>query len=233
VPAEVKDKWENTLAGRRDLIYNRLMTKIPDEPTFISKIAEASHEVWSDFVSPQWTDYYLVTLKQRIKLSTAFGKWQPAVIEAFKPGGVFETNVALKKDRLDFLRYPLGNVGIKYLGWGPGYLAVGFITGDQRVKRYLRPDDVKTGEPVNAFPEDIVKFVRPTLIAMLTQGAVLAYYAHEKGLDALRDQVISLVNAKTDNVCTSLKKTEYTVVFARLEIDDEGNLVVHSRVESA
>ena len=233
VPEEVKTKWENTLLSRRDLIYERLMTKIPDEPDFISKIADASYEVWKDFVSPDWTDYYLVTLKQRIKLSTAFGKWKPAVIEAFKPGGIFETNVTAKADRLDMLKYPLGNVGIRYLGWGPGYIAVGFITGDQRVKRYVRAGDTATGEPVNAFPEDIIKFVRPTLVAMLTQGAVLAYYAHEKGFDTLRDQVISLVNTKTDTICTSLKKADYSVVFAKIEVDTEGNLVVHSRVETA
>jgi len=233
VPTEIKDKWESTLLGRRDLIYSRLLTKIPDEESFLSKIAEASSEVWTDFVNPSWTDYYLITLKQRIKLSTAYDKWNVGVIDAFKAGGRFDTGVSLKKDRLDMLKYTLGNVGIRYLGWGPGYKAVGYITGDHRVKRYIVAGETTVGEPVNAFPEDIIKFVRPTLIAMLTQGAVLAYYAHEKGLNTLRDQVITLVNSKTDAICTGLKKTEYTDVYAKLEIDENGNLVVHSRAETA
>jgi len=233
VPAEIKDKWETTLLSRRDLIYSRLMTKIPDEETFQDKIAAASHEVWRTFVAPDWPDYYLVLLKQNIKLSIAYPKWFTGVVDAFKEGGRFESGVSLKKDRLDLLRYTLGNVGIRYLGWGPGYKAVGFITGDLRVKRYVVSGETVVGEPVNAFPEDVVKFVRPTLIAMLTQGAVLALYAHEHGLAALRDQVISIVNAKTDSICTSLKKTEYTLVYARLEYDPDENVIkVHSRVES-
>jgi len=232
VPAEIKDKWESTLLDRRALIYSRLMTKIPSEAEFIDRIADASSDVWETFPNPDFPDYYLITLKQRIKLSTAFPKWQPAVIDAFSEGGRFETGVSLKKDRLDMLRYTLGNVGVRYLGWGPGYKAVGAITGDLRITRYIVSGETFTGSPVNAFPEDVVKFVRPTLLAMLTQGAVLAYYAHEKGLDTLRDQVISLVNGKTDAICSGLKKTEYTVLYAKLEVAD-GSLVVHSRAETA
>ena len=233
VPSDVKDKWKDTLLLRRELIYSRLLTKIPDEDSFISRIAEPSHEAWKAFVSTEWPDYYLVTLKQNIKLSVAFGKWQPAVIDAFQPGGRFENGVQLKVDRLDMLKYTLGNVGVRYLGWGPGYKAVGAITGDLRISRYIEADETLNGTPVNAFPEDVVNFVRPTLIAMLTQGAVLAYYAHEKGLNALRDQVITIVNSKTDSICTSLKKAEYTVVYARLEVNpDTGKLQVHSRVEA-
>jgi len=234
VPEDVKSKWLNTLLDRRSLIYSRLMAKIPDEASFIDKIAAPSHEVWKSFVAADWPDYYLVTLKHNIKLSIAYPRWSPAVIDAFQPGGRFEAGVQLKADRLEMLRYPLGNTGIRYLGWGPGYKAVGYITGDARVKRYILSGETAVGDPVNAFPEDVVKFVRPTLMAMLTQGAVLALYAHEKGLATLRDQVITLVNAKTDAICTGLKKTEYTVVYARLEYDDVENVIkVHSRVESA
>jgi len=234
VPSEIKDKWETTLLNRRDLIYSRLLTKISDEDGFIDKIADASHEVWKNFVSPDWTDYYLVTLKQNIKLSIAYPKWNTGVIEAFKPGGRFDEGVSLKKDRLDLLKYTLGNVGVKYLGWGPGYKAVGFITGDLRVKRYIVSGETVTGEPINAFPEDVVKFVRPALVAILTQGAVLTMYAHEHGLANLRDQVISLINAKADSICTALKKADYTVVYARLEYDpDDSQIKVHSRVETA
>jgi len=233
VPAEVKDKWETTLLNRRDLIYSRLITKIPDETSFLDKIADASSDVWETFPSPEFPDYYLIKLKQRLKLSTAFDKWQPAVIDAFKVGGRFESGVSLKKNRLDFLKYTLGNTGIRYLGWGPGYKAVGAITGDLRITRYIVSGETLTGAPVNAFPEEVVKFVRPTLIAMMTQGAVLAYYAHEKGLSALRDQVITLVNAKSDAICTGLKKTEYTVVYCKLEVSPAEELIIHSRVESA
>ena len=233
VPAEVKDKWSNTLIDRRSLIYGRLMTKIPDETAFIDKIADASSDVWETFPNPDFPDYYLILLKQRIKLSTAFNKWNVGVIDAFSPGGRFESGINLKKDRLDMLRYTLGSTGIRYLGWGPGYKAVGAITGDLRITRYIVSGETLTGAPVNAFPEEVVKFVRPTLIAMMTQGAVLAYYAHEKGLNALRDQVISIVNSKSDAVCTGLKKTEYTVVYCKLEIDGNGNLVIHSRAETA
>ena len=232
VPSEIIDKWATTLTDRRALIYSRLMTKIPDETAFKDKIASPSHEVWRTFVNPAFADYYLILLKQNIKISIAHPRWKVGVIDAFSVGGRFETGVDLKKDRLAQLKYTLGNVGIRYLGWKPGYKAVGYITGDLRVKRYIEAGETVVGEPVNAFPEEYVKFVRPTLIAMLTQGAVLSLYAHENGLSALRDQVITLVNAKTDAICSGLKKAEYTLVYARLEYDPaENKIFVHSRVE--
>lgn len=233
VPAEIKDKWYNTLSLRRDMIYGRLLTKIPDETSFLTKIADASSDVWESFVNPAIPNYYFVTLKQRVKLSGAHSKWLDGVVDAFKAGGRFEQGVSLKKDRIDLLKYTLGNVGVRYLGWGPGYKAVGFITGDLRVTRYVTGTETVTGNPVNAFPEEVVKFVRPTLIAMLTQGAVLALLAEENGLSTLRDQVITQTNTNTDTICTGLKKATYTLVYARLEYDaTAGQIKVHSRVES-
>ena len=231
---EIISKWESTLLARRDLIYHRLLTKIPDEPSFLSRIADASADQWEAFVSPYYPRADFIKLKQRVKISIAYPRWNSAVIQAFSPGGIFEQNVTAKKDRLAQVIYTLANVGVRYMGWGPGYKAVGALTGDKRITRYIGANETLVGEPVNVFPEGVVKFVRPALIALLTQGAVLATYANEKGLSDLRDLVITTVNSDLDTIVNGLKKPEYTVAYVHLEYDATTGLInVHARAETA
>lgn len=231
---EIISKWESTLLARRDLIYNRLLTKIPDEASFLSRIADASADQWENFVSPYYPRADFIKLKQRVKISIAYPRWSAEVIKAFSPGGIFETNVSAKKDRLAQVIYTLANVGARYMGWGPGYKAVGAITGDTRITRYVGANETLTGTPVNVFPEGVVKFVRPALIALLTQGAVLAMYANEKGFSDLRDAVITTVNTDLDTIVNGLKKPEYTVAYVHLEFDAAAGVInVHARAETA
>ena len=231
VPAKIKDKWLNTLLGRRELIYDRIMTKIPDDNAFITKLADPSSEAWKDFVSPYWANAQMIILKQNVKIHIAGPRYRSAVIKAFEPGGIFETNVQLKADRFNQARYPLGGVGIRYLvGWGPEYKAVGLITGDKRVKKYITTGETFSGNAVDVFGPGKVKFLRPTLIAMLTQGLVLAQYAHEAGFSDLRDQVINTVNANIAEIINANKKPEYDVTL-QIGFDAEaGKLYVYAKV---
>ena len=231
VPSEILDKWSETLKMRRDLIYSRLMLKVPTEEDFLSKIATSSSVQWENFVNPAFPDGYLITLKQRIKLAVSYPRWNTGIVDAFKIGGRFEQGIDLKKDRFAQVRYTLGNVGIRYLGWGPGYKAVGFVTGDHRVLFIPVPEESITGEPMSAFPPEYVEFVRPALIAMLTQGAVLALYADEQGLESLRDMVVGAVNMKISSYMAPLLIPDYSQTILELSYNpDTGKIEVHASV---
>ena len=233
VPAELVNeviaRWETNLLGARDVIYARLLKKIPDEPSFRDRIADASSDVWETFVNPYYINADFIKLKQRVKLAAAYPRWNAAVIAAFSPGGIFETNVTAKKDRMAQAIYTLAGVGARHLGWGPIYKAVGAITGDLRIVRYIGANETLTGTPFSAFPAGVVKFVRANLVPLLTQGAVLALYAIEAGLTTLRDTIIQTVNANSDAVVNGLKDPAVVSVYVHLEYDaTTGQLKIHS-----
>jgi len=224
VPVQVKDKWYEKLIELQMLIYNRITTKIPDEQAYINKLAKPSADAWQYFVSPYWTDSELIRLKQRVKVSMAGNKYLANIIRAFITENIFGKNVydaRYKLDTIDMIRYTLGGVGIRYAtGWGAIYKAVGVLTGDTRIVNYITTEDVFEGPVVNAFPENIVRFLRPALIAEMTQGAVLATFAIEHGLTALRDAVIANVNAKLSAIVNALKKPDFTTVVLKLDYID-------------
>jgi len=219
VPAEVLDEWETTLKAERARILSALQEKIPNATEFINKLANPAYQQWQNFINPAWADADFIKLKYQVKLKTAYGSWSTGIQNAFAEGGTFETNVTSKKDKLQKLRYVLGAVGLKYLiGWGPAYKAMAVITGDNRVSLYFGANDSFTGNIVNAFPTNVVKFVRPMGIAILTQGLVIAQYAHEQGLASERDAVITAINAKLDN---SVEKLIDTTAYSALDVSIE------------
>ena len=212
VPSDIMDEWEQTLKGERARILSALTTKIPNADAFKSKIAEPAYTVWESFVSDTFPDVDLIKLKMRIKLLTAYDSWNTGVQNAFAEGGTFETNVTNKKDKFAKARYPMGVTGIRYkVGWLCGYKALGVITGDVRVLKYMGTDDSISGEVTNIFPSGVNKFVRALGLPIIVQGLVIAQYAHENGLDSERDAVISATNTKLDNTVEKLVNTGYTL----------------------
>ncbi|MHC1627902.1 MAG: hypothetical protein ACXQTI_03615 [Candidatus Nezhaarchaeales archaeon] len=234
VPAEVLDEWESTLKAERARILSALLEKIPSESEFISKLAEPAYQGWANFINPTYPDADMRKLKFRVKIKGAYEDWQTGVQNAFAEGGTFDTNVTNKKAKMNKLRYVTGAVGIRYkTGWGVAYKALGLITGDSRVKLYFGANDnLITGDVMSIFPAGIVKWVRALGIGILTQGLVIAQYAHEAGLATDRDAVISAVNAKIDDSVEKLVSEGYSLELA-IEFDGVANkLAVHETVTS-
>jgi len=234
VPAEILDEWESTLKAERARILSALQEKIPSESEFISKLAEPAYQGWANFINPNYPDADFRKLKFRVKIKGAYENWNTGIQNAFAEGGTFETNVTNKKSKMTKLRYVTGAVGVKYkTGWGVAYKALGLITGDSRVKLYFGANDnLIAGDVMSIFPAGIVKWVRAMGIGILTQGLVIAQYAHEAGLASDRDAVIAAVNSKIDESIEKLVLPEYTLELA-IEFDGVANkLLVHETVTS-
>ena len=217
VPTELMDEWELTLKGERARILSALQEKIPNATAFLTKLASPAVAAWSAFVSDTWPDADFIKLKHEIKLKGAYNSWSEGITNAFAEGGTFETNITNKKDKFQKARYPMGAVGVKYkVGWGPAYKALGVISGDARVAIYMTAEDTLNGSILDVFLPGAAKFARATGVPIMTQGLVLAYYAHEAGLDTERDAVITAINTKLAN--TVLKMVDETNHVVTLEI---------------
>jgi len=234
VPTELMDEWELTLKGERDRILAALQEKIPNATAFLTKLASPAVAAWSAFVSDTWPDADFIKLKHEIKLKGAYNSWSEGITNAFAEGGTFETNITNKKDKFQKARYPMGAVGVKYkVGWGPAYKALGVISGDARVAIYMTAEDTLNGSILDVFLPGAAKFARATGVPIMTQGLVLAYYAHEAGLDTERDAVITAINTKLAN--TVLKMVDETNHVVTLEIGYDAvadKIYAHSKSET-
>jgi len=234
VPTELVSEWETTLKGERARILNALLEKIPNATAFINKLALPASERWLSFINPEWPDSFMVVLKHGVKLKGAFASWNEGVQNAFKEGGTFETNVSAKKDKFQKARYTMGSVGIKYkTAWGPAYKAIGVISGDTRVVTYMGANDVFSGTVANVFLAGATKYARAIAVPAITQGLVIAQYAHEAGLTTERSQVISVVNSKLANTVLKMVDTNRFNVTLNIGFDSVANkLYVYTKAET-
>jgi len=234
VPDEIMTEWENTLKGERARILSALQEKIPNADAFLTKLANPAIEGWSGFVASDWEDRDLILMKYQVKLKGAYDEWNTGVQNAFAEGGTFETNVTNKKSKFQMARYPMGAVGIRYkIAWGPAYKAIGVISGDHRVKNYMGTNDTFTGSIVNVFLPGARKVARPTAIAKIVQGLVIAQYAHEAGLTSERDAIITTINTHLANSVLKMVDTSKYTVTLEIGFDDvAGKLYAYSKAES-
>jgi len=224
VPTAILEKWYNRLEASADMIYERIMTKIPDVNAYMKYLADPSAEVWKHFVSDYWPNADMIRLKQNVKVHSAGDRYLKGVISAYVTEKIFQKNVAMKKDRLEQARFTLSGVGVRYMmGWGPEYKAVGAITGDYRIKQYITSSETFQGEPVLCFPPTMVKFIRPTLIAKLTQGLVYASYALQTGLVPFVEKIVADVNKDLQDFVNAYKLSEFSEVSIGLEYKSNEN----------
>jgi len=203
IATAIKDEWETTLKGERDRILTALGTKIPDSAAFADKIADASSDEYAAFlatVGGKW-DVDQIEAKQRVKLAARYSVWKTGIESAFKVGGTFETNVTAKKAKFSELRRVIGLVGHKSLGtWNPAVMGILLLRGDTRVPRYFDANDSFSGTLENVCDPRKGALGTPSLVAEIVQACVLAKYANEGGLTAIRDAIITASNTRLDAI---------------------------------
>jgi len=203
VASAIMDEWETTLKGERARILSALTTKIPDLSAFQDKIADASSDAYADFlatVGGKW-DVDMIEAKQRVKLATRYTVWKAGIDNAFKVGGTFETNVTAKKDKFNEARRVIGVVGHKALGsWNPAVMGTLLLRGDTRCARYFDANDSWSGTLESVVDARKGALLTPSIVAETVQACVIAKYANEGGLTALRDTIISNANTRLDAI---------------------------------
>ena len=234
VPDEIMTEWETTLKGERARILSALQEKIPNADAFINKLANPAIERWQNFVASDWEDRDLILMKFQVKLKGAYDDFNAGIQNAFAEGGTFEQNVTNKKSKFQMARYTMGATGIRYkTAWGPAYKAIGVISGDQRVKNYMGANDSFSGNVVNVFLPGTRKVARATAIPKITQGLVIAQYAHEAGLASERDAIISTINTHLSNSVLKMVDTSKYTVTLQIGFDDvAGKLYAYAKAET-
>jgi len=218
VPSDVKDEWANTLAGEMSRIYTNLLSKIPNQDAFQSRLATPASERYSDFLASTGASWNaaIIKLKHKIKLGRAYSSWSSGIGEAF--GGTnpyFDDRVLAKKAKYGNAKYVLAGVGLKYdvagFGcWRPIVKGVLFMRGDKRPMNYLTADESFSGTLHSVFDAVKGRLVTPSIIAHSVYAVVMAWYAHEAGETSTRDTILSNATTMIANFINLAKDTTHS-----------------------
>ena len=249
-PEVILALWEARLKSANNMIYERLMSKIPNAEAFVKYLATPSSDQYELFVNPNYPRADFIKLKQRIKLAGAYPYWKAGIDKAFTiPEGETESyfmkQVTAKKEKMRHAVITLANVGTrsgifeldgKKIFWGPGVKAVLLFTNDRRVLNYIDPDlDNLTAGPYQVIDPAVSNTSRPELIAILTQGVALAQWGY---IGDRRDLIQTVVAAVNDILAKAISgrlasDIDATNTYIRLEYDSNTNtLSVHAHAET-
>lgn len=209
LPTGVLDEWEQTLKAEQARIKASLDAKIPDSTAFLSRIADASSDVYEEFlatVGAQW-DVNIIELKQRIKLAGKYPEWLTGIVNAFGAGGYFGDRVTSKKEKYKLARFVMGAVGHRatvggsFGVWNPVTMGVLLMRGDKRPFRYFDANDSiapNEGAHEVAFDAQLGALITPSLIAKAVQGVMFAKYADDGGKNEawIDSNIVTPFNAK-------------------------------------
>jgi len=208
LPTSVLDEWKATLKGEQARIKASLDAKIASESEFQDRIADASSDEYESFlatVGGKW-DADVIEMKQRVKLARQYTPWKNGVEDAFKVGGYFPDRVDEKADKFKLARYVMGAVGHRasvggsFGVWNPASVGVLLLRGDTRPARYFDANDSFSGTLENVCDAVKGRLITPSILAHAVYGCVMAKFANEGGLTALRDTIISDANTVIDDL---------------------------------
>lgn len=145
--------WSNGLSNNTDKMIDRIESSIPDEITYLSKIAEPAEQEFRNLLNPAFVSRKGKT-KDRInetqayKINKAWNKYKRNRDHMFETvDGVvakrFKDKVAASKNNYGerLSETTLSFTGIKSMESGPVRIAIYWLTGDLKARRLLRQSD--------------------------------------------------------------------------------------------
>ncbi|MBI4834525.1 MAG: hypothetical protein HY811_06880 [Planctomycetes bacterium] len=183
---KMAELWSEGLTGNADKLIERLKAVIPDEMSYLSKMAEPAEQAYQNvldpaFVSRRGKNKSKINASQAYKIKRAWAKYLRNLDHAFETvDGVtakrFKDNViAAKEDYAERLsESTLALTGIKALESGPARIAVYWLSGDSKAKGMMRAADLymAPSEPFNVTTAEKKNSLRVLLISRLIQGGI-------------------------------------------------------------
>ncbi|MBI4835106.1 MAG: trypsin-like peptidase domain-containing protein [Planctomycetes bacterium] len=188
---KMAELWANGLSNNADKLIDRIKTTIPDEITYLSRIAEPAEQEFRKvldpaFISRKGKNKNRINATQAYKIKQAWARYLKNLEYMFENvDGVaakrFKDKVQASKDayadRLS--ETTLALTGVKALESGPARIAVFWLSGDSKAKGLMRAADqyVAASEPFNVTTMEKRNSLRSLLFARLIQGGITIIHA--------------------------------------------------------
>jgi hypothetical protein len=181
----IVEKWARTLKAESPDMYDKIMSRIPDEQRFAERLAQPASAGYKGFVSPTFTSK---SGQEAFEIESAHGANLKRSYEKFlaKVKYAFETveGVAAKrfKELVDLMKPTFGKgvsertlpfTGTKVEGRGCAPIGAHWLVNDKRVIDWLRAgDEVLAGGPyLVTFPNQISSFKAALTGRLIQAGA--------------------------------------------------------------
>ncbi|MFH1231015.1 MAG: hypothetical protein V1709_05905 [Planctomycetota bacterium] len=181
VTGDMPDRWANGLKNAAETMNDRRQAKIPDDETFIHRLAGPSTEgyapyVPTGFISKSDRSAEAIRGTHSTNITTAFNRWNDKINKAFatSPDGVvakeFKEKVDASKD-IWAIRVGEGVLrltGNKIRGRGVAPIAAFYLVGDKRAGDWIHADDYADG-----MPYDIAKIYQRVALKAAVQQRII------------------------------------------------------------
>ena len=200
--------WSDGLSNNAGKIDERRKESIPDEITYLSKVAEPSEQEFrklidAAFISRSGKNKAGINATQANKIKKAWRKYQRNWDHQFADDAKrFKDKVKAAEDTYaeKVSETTLALTGLKSLESGPARIAVYWLTGDPKARGLMRPADheVEPSQPFNITTATQRNSLRALLFSRLVQSGMAILHAN------FDTTVISDMNALDNHLAQSL-----------------------------
>jgi hypothetical protein len=213
VSGDMPDKWAEGLKTNAERINDRRQAKIPDDGTFILKMANPASKAYAlyvpdTYVSKRGRAAGGIRGSHAENIGRAFNNWNDKLNAAFATvdgviAKVFKEKVDSAKDRwaLRVADKTLRFTGDKIRGRSVAPIAAYYLVGDERVTGWLRETDYADGTPYNITTPREISAVKAAIQQRIIQGGQLVIN------QAMQTAAIDAENAVNASLLTKLRDT--------------------------
>ncbi|MEW6025914.1 MAG: hypothetical protein AB1599_01275 [Planctomycetota bacterium] len=246
VSGDMPDKWADGLKNNAERINSRRQAKIPDDGTYILKVADPATKgyalyVPSGYVSKKGRPAEGIRGSHAENLGRAFNFWNDKINQAFATvDGVvakeFKRRIDGSKIRwaLQVADKTLRLTGDKIRGRSVAPIAAYYLVGDERAQGWIRETDYADGAPYNITVPREVNAVKAAIQQRLIQGGQLVIN------QALQEDARNAENTVNASLLTKLRDATRCDVFVPApapdkcfcswQVDGSGLLYLHIQV---
>ncbi|MFH1231495.1 MAG: hypothetical protein V1709_08385 [Planctomycetota bacterium] len=246
VSGDMPDKWADGLKNNAERINDRRQAKIPDDGTFILKVADPATKGYAlyvpdTYVSKRGRPAGGIRGSHAENIGTAFNDWNDKINAAFATvdgivAKVFKEKVDNAKVRwaLKVADKTLRLTGDKIRGRSVAPIATYYLVGDERVSGWIREADYADGAPYNITTPRESNAVKAAIQQRLMQGGQLVIN------QGMQQDAIDAENAVNASLLTKLRETARCDAFVATpavdkcfcswQVDGSGLLYLHIQV---
>ncbi|MBI4835158.1 MAG: hypothetical protein HY811_10160 [Planctomycetes bacterium] len=184
--AKIGKIWADGLSNNAEKMDDRIKTSIPDEMTYLSKLADTSELEFRRVIDPSFTnrkgeDKNKINATQAYKIRKSYPKYQRNRTHMFETvDGVtakrFKDRVQASQDTYAerVSETTLAFTGIKSLESGPARIVIFWLTGDPKARGLIRPADriMAPSEPFSVTTPEKRNLLRQALSTRLIQSGM-------------------------------------------------------------
>jgi len=185
VSGDMPVRWRDNLKNAAQYLFDRLTAKIPDDGTYISKMATPAGKAYRSVLNPTYISksgrtFEGMTDAQATNMGRKFNQWLDNLTKAFaEVDGIKAKSFKEKVDAaIDRWAIEVGDktirlTGDKIRGRSVAPVAAFYLVGDERASGWIKEGDFADGTPYNITSDLQRTALKAALMQRILQGGMM------------------------------------------------------------